>query len=108
VILRGGTNVYPAEIERVLHDDERVAACAVVGRRDERLGERVVAFVQPVRPDGRPAGSPVVSADELRAHCLTKLARYKVPEQWIFVDDLPRTPTNKIRKAELRARLAPP
>jgi acyl-CoA synthetase (AMP-forming)/AMP-acid ligase II len=101
VVVRGGTNVYPAEVERVLHDDDRVAACAVVGRPDERLGERVVAFVQRVQVEGR----PLVSEAELRERCLAQLARSKVPEEWIFVDELPRTPTGKIRKPELRARL---
>jgi acyl-CoA synthetase (AMP-forming)/AMP-acid ligase II len=101
VILRGGANVYPAEIERVLHDDDRVVACAVVGRPDERLGERVVAFVQPVTVDGGPA----VSAEDLVARCRANLARYKVPEEWIFVEGFPRTPMNKIRKSELRKAL---
>ena len=59
LIIRGGANVYPAEVERVLHEDARVAACAVVGVPDERLGERVVAFVEtagglPVDPDELP------------------------------------------------------
>src|SRR5439155_9447939 len=85
LILRGGANVYPAEVERVLHEDDRVAACAVVGRPDERLGERVVAFVQPT------AGADL-DADTLRLHCLERLARYKVPEDFIFVADFARTP----------------
>jgi acyl-CoA synthetase (AMP-forming)/AMP-acid ligase II len=95
LIIRGGANVYPAEVERVLHADPRVAACAVVGVPDEHYGERVVAFVQRV-----PGSS--VTAEELDARCAAQLARYKVPEQWEFVDDFPRTPMGKIRKAELR------
>jgi acyl-CoA synthetase (AMP-forming)/AMP-acid ligase II len=95
VIIRGGANVYPAEVERVLHDDARVAACAVVGCPDERLGERVVAYVQ-LAP-GAPA-----SEDDLRAHCLAELARYKVPERWVFVDDLPRNAMGKVVKTRLR------
>lgn len=101
LILRGGANVYPAEIERVLHDDPRVRACAVVGKPDERLGERVVAFVE------RAPGAEV-TAEELRARCARELARYKVPEEWRFVDALPRTPMGKIRKPDLRALLAAP
>ena len=103
LILRGGANVYPAEIERVLHGDPRVRACAVVGRPDPRLGERVVAFVE------RSPGAEV-DAEELRARCAGELARYKVPEEWRFVDAMPRTPMGKIRKPELRALLetAPP
>lgn len=99
LILRGGANVYPAEIERVLHGDPRVAACAVLGRPDERLGERVVAFVQPVP-------GAAITAEELTARCRGDLARYKVPEEFFFVETLPRTPMGKIRKPDLRARLA--
>jgi acyl-CoA synthetase (AMP-forming)/AMP-acid ligase II len=98
LIIRGGSNVYPAEVERVLHDDPRVAACAVVGRRDERLGERVVAFVQ-----SAPGSAP--TADELSAACRSQLAAYKVPEEWHFVATMPRNAMNKIMKGELRARL---
>jgi acyl-CoA synthetase (AMP-forming)/AMP-acid ligase II len=96
LILRGGANVYPAEIERVLHGDPRVRACAVVGRPDPRLGERVVAFVEL-------APGAVVAAEELRARCAAELARYKVPEDFRFVDAMPRTPMGKIRKPDLRA-----
>lgn len=98
LILRGGANVYPAEVERVLHRDVRVAGCAVVGRRDPRLGESVVAFIE-LAPDAR------VSADELAALCGRELARYKVPSEWIFVDALPRSPMGKVRRAELRKTL---
>ena len=95
LIIRGGANVYPAEVERVLHDDPRVAACAVIGRPDERLGERVVAFVQLV--DGAEA-----DADALVEHCRANLARYKVPDTITFVDAFDRTPMGKIRKTVLR------
>jgi acyl-CoA synthetase (AMP-forming)/AMP-acid ligase II len=95
LIIRGGANVYPAEVERVLHEDPRVAACAVVGRPDERLGERVIAFVQV-------ADGATVTLDELRARCSVELARYKVPEEFRFVTSFPRTPMGKIRKTELR------
>ena len=91
LILRGGANVYPAEVERVLHDDPRVGACTVLGLPDERLGERVVAAV--VVADGEH-----VTDDELRAHCTTSLARYKVPEVFLFVDDLPRNAMGKVVK----------
>ena len=101
LILRGGANVYPAEIERVLHGDPRVAACAVLGRPDERLGERVVAFVQLA-----PGAS--ATASELAERCRAELARYKVPEEFFFVDALPRTPMGKIRKPDLRARFGSP
>ena len=98
LIIRGGSNVYPAEVERVLHDDPRVAACAVVGTPDERLGERVVAFVEP-------APGTTVTPDELAAHCRGELAAYKVPAEWRIVDAMPRNAMGKILKPELRARL---
>jgi acyl-CoA synthetase (AMP-forming)/AMP-acid ligase II len=94
LIIRGGANVYPAEVERVLHEDPRVAACAVVGRPDERLGEVVVAHVQV-------AAGETLDAEALRAHCAERLARYKVPQEFVFVDDFPRTPMGKIRKVDL-------
>ena len=95
LILRGGANVYPAEVERVLRNDDRVVDCAVLGRSDERLGERVAAVVQL-------APGAVVSGDELRDRCLEALARYKVPEFFFFVDALPRNAMNKIVKPRLR------
>ena len=94
LILRGGANVYPAEIERVLLEDERVAACAVLGTPDERLGERVVAAVQ------RVPGAEI-SAEELRSHVGNQLARYKVPEQIEFVETLPRNAMSKVIKRAL-------
>jgi long-chain acyl-CoA synthetase len=94
VIIRGGANVYPAEVERVVHEVEGVAACAVVGLADERLGERVVAAVELVP-------GATVTAEDLTAHCLANLAKYKVPERWVFVDAFPRNSMNKIIRREL-------
>jgi acyl-CoA synthetase (AMP-forming)/AMP-acid ligase II len=99
LVIRGGANVYPAEVERVLHDDPGVAACAVVGRPDDRLGERVVAFVQA-------SEGALIDIDELRAHCSANLARYKVPEEFHVVDTFERNAMGKIVKAGLRERLA--
>jgi long-chain acyl-CoA synthetase len=96
VIIRGGGNVYPAEIERVLHERDEVEACAVVGLPDERLGERVAIAVQ--LRDGAS-----ITEDELRQHCLANLAKYKVPERWLFVDDFPRNAMGKIQRRELPA-----
>jgi long-chain acyl-CoA synthetase len=102
LILRGGANVYPAEIERVLHADSRVAACAVLGVPDERLGERVVAAVQIAD------GAGEVSETEMRDLCAASLARYKVPEKFHFVDKVPRNSMGKIVKRELRRTLGLP
>ena len=96
LIIRGGGNVYPAEIERVLHELPDVEACAVVGVPDERLGERVAVAVQ--LRDGATIGE-----DELRAHCLANLAKYKVPERWLFVDDFARNSMGKIQRRDLPA-----
>jgi acyl-CoA synthetase (AMP-forming)/AMP-acid ligase II len=96
VIVRGGANVYPAEVERVLHEHPAVAAAAVVGVPDPRLGERILAIVQ------RRAGRDDVDADALAAFCRERIARYKVPQHWRFVDDFARTPMGKIRRSELR------
>lgn len=98
LIIRGGANVYPAEVERVLHDDRRVAACAVVGQADDRLGERVVAFVE-LEPGAAP------DEDALIEHCRQHLAKYKVPDSVTFVESFDRTPMGKIRKTALRERL---
>ena len=96
VIIRGGANVYPAEVERVLQDVEGIAASAVVGIPDERLGERVVALVEPT------AGTDL-DLDQIREHCLTELARYKVPERFVVVEAFPRNAMGKIIRAELPA-----
>lgn len=94
LIIRGGANVYPAEVERVLAEHPSVAAGAVLGVPDERLGERVAAVVEPV------AGAEL-DVDDLRAHLLANLAKYKVPEQITVVGSLPRNAMGKIVRAEL-------
>jgi long-chain acyl-CoA synthetase len=98
VIIRGGANVYPAEVERVLQERPEIAASAVLGVPDERLGERVVAIVEPV-PGAR------IDEDELRAHCLANLAKYKVPERFVAVDAFPRNAMGKVIRTALPALL---
>lgn len=97
LIIRGGANVYPAEVERVLHEHPTVRDCAVVGRPDERLGETVMAFVQ--FEDGKSA-----SESELMSFCLESLARYKTPAAFHVIGDegFPRNAMGKILKRELR------
>ncbi len=95
MIIRGGANVYPAEVERVLDSHPAVLCAAVLGVPDARLGERVVAAVQL-----RPGAS--VEGEALRAHALQQLARYKAPDEFRFVETMPRNAMNKIIKAELR------
>ena len=94
LIIRGGANVYPAEVERVLAGAPGVAACAVVGVPDERLGERVGAAIE-VRPGAS------VDEDEIVAYCRENLARYKVPERFVYVDKLPRNQMGKVPRPEV-------
>jgi fatty-acyl-CoA synthase len=95
MVVSGGENVYPAEIEAVLHEHPAVADAAVVGVPDERWGEVCVAFVVLAEP---------VSEDELREHCLRQLARFKVPKSFHIVAELPRNSMGKIVKSELKVR----
>jgi acyl-CoA synthetase (AMP-forming)/AMP-acid ligase II len=97
MIVSGGENIAGSEVERVLYEHESVLEAAVVGRTDERWGEVPVAFV--VR---RPGAE--VTSDELLEHCRTQLARFKVPKAVTFLDALPRNPSGKVLKRELRAR----
>ncbi len=95
MIICGGSNVYAAEVERVLQSEPRVARAAVVGAPDERLGERVVAFVQL-------APGAVATPEELKRFCGGELARYKVPDEVRVVDELEVSTTGKVVKAPLR------
>jgi fatty-acyl-CoA synthase len=99
MIIRGGENIYPREIEDVLFGHPAVAETVVVGVPDEKWGEVVAAYVRlaPVKP-----GQPAPSAGELRAHCRERLAPYKTPQHWVFVDAFPMTPSGKIQKYKLR------
>lgn len=97
MLISGGVNIYPREIEAVLYDHPAVAEAAVVGRPDPEWGERPVAFVE-LRPDE--------SLDGLLDWCRQRLAKVKIPDEFIAVDSFPRTVTGKIRKIELREHLA--
>jgi acyl-CoA synthetase (AMP-forming)/AMP-acid ligase II len=100
MIIRGGENIYPREIEDVLFAHPAVAEASVVGIPDPTWGEIVVAFVRPV------PGQPQPSEAELRAHCREQLAPYKTPLHWVFVDEFPLTPSGKIQKFKLREEFA--
>ncbi len=95
MIISGGENVYPAEIEAVLHAHPAVAEAAVVGVPDDRWGEACLAFVVLV------AGQPADEA-ELLEHCRGSLARFKVPREVRFLEVLPRSAMNKVAKEKLR------
>ena len=100
LIIRGGHNVYPTDIEAVLHEHPGVREAAVVGVPHAVLGEDIAAFV--VRRPGA-----TVDADEVQAFCTKRLADYKRPRRVHFVDELPRNATGKVLKHELQAP-APP
>jgi long-chain acyl-CoA synthetase len=100
MIVSGGVNVYPQEIEDHLVTHSKVADAAVVGAPDEDMGERVVAVVQPVHWSD--AGAEF--ADELRAFCRARFSGIKTPRQFDFTKELPRHPTGKLYKRLLRDR----
>ena len=102
MIISGGVNIYPQEIENVLAGHPKVLDVAVVGVPDDEMGETVLAAVQPV-PGVE--GTPELT-DELLQFIGGRLARFKIPKQIIFVDSLPRTPTGKLVKGDLKARFA--
>jgi acyl-CoA synthetase (AMP-forming)/AMP-acid ligase II len=98
MIVSGGENIASSEIERVLYEHDSVLEAAVVGRPDARWGEVPVAFV--VLREGE-----TTPADELLGRCSQQLARFKVPKEIHFLDALPRNPSGKVLKRELREAL---
>ena len=97
MIISGGENIYPAEIERVILELEAVQSVAVVGVPDDRWGEVPHAYLE-IRP-----GHTLVE-DAVQRHLAGRLARYKIPKRVVVVDQLPRTASGKIRKSEVRGR----
>ncbi|MBB3046045.1 acyl-CoA synthetase (AMP-forming)/AMP-acid ligase II [Litorivivens lipolytica] len=95
MIISGGENIYPAELENVLMSHPAIQDAAVIGIADEKWGE--VPFAVLVS-----GGNPELSADELIEFCRDKLAGYKIPRQLAYVDALPRNPTGKLLKKDLR------
>jgi acyl-CoA synthetase (AMP-forming)/AMP-acid ligase II len=95
MVISGGLNIYPSEVERVLAEHPSVAQVAVVGAPDPEWGESVVAFVVV-------KGSARVSSDDLLAWTRPRLASYKKPRRIVFVAELPIGPTGKVLKRDLR------
>ncbi|MUK88456.1 long-chain-fatty-acid--CoA ligase [Ornithinibacillus sp. L9] len=95
MIITGGENVYPLEIEHWLESHEGIMEAAVIGLPDDKWGEVVTAFVV-VKNN--------LAQDELRAYCEQKLTRYKIPKQFYFLNELPKTHVGKINKALLKKR----
>ena len=96
MIVSGGENVFPQEVEDVLLSHPAVAEAAVVGVPDEEFGQRLRAFVVP-------AAGAQVAPDELRDHVRARLARFKVPREVVSIDALPRTGSGKVLRRELTA-----
>jgi fatty-acyl-CoA synthase len=96
MIIRGGENIYPAEIEAVLHTHPDIAEAHVVGVPSRRYGEEVMAWLRP-RP-----GATLAEAD-LRTYCLQRMAAFKVPKYWRVTETFPMTVTGKVQKFRLRA-----
>jgi acyl-CoA synthetase (AMP-forming)/AMP-acid ligase II len=99
MIVSGGENVFPREVEDLLADHEAVTEVAVIGVEDDEFGQRLKAFV--VVKSGSEVGE-----DELKAHVKANLAGYKTPREVEFLDELPRNATGKILKRDLHQRQA--
>jgi long-chain acyl-CoA synthetase len=97
MIISGGTNIYPREVEEVLQDHPSVAEVAVVGKPHPEWGEEVVAFVVPNGP---------LDPGALDAYCLDHIARFKRPKHYLTVEALPKNNYGKVLKTDLRDRLA--
>ncbi len=101
MILSGGENVYPQEVEDVLAGHPRLADAAVIGVADPAFGQRLRAFAVR-RTDAETDDAAPVTEDELLAYLRERLARYKLPREVVFLDAIPRNPTGKVLKRELR------
>jgi acyl-CoA synthetase (AMP-forming)/AMP-acid ligase II len=97
--IRGGYNVYPAEVEHVLADHPQVDRVAVIGRPAPTIGEEGVAFVVPADPADPP------DLEALRSWCRERIADYKAPDRLVLVESLPVTSMLKVDKRALAARM---
>jgi fatty-acyl-CoA synthase len=99
LIISGGENIYPAEVERVLGQHPAVAEAAVIGRADAKWQEVPVAYILP-----RPGVTP--DAGEIERFCLAQLARFKVPREYVLVGELPRNALGKVQHFRLKELIA--
>ena len=95
MIISGGFNIFPSEIEQVIWSHPSVQDCAVIGIPDEKWGEAVTAVVE-TKPDA------AVTEDELITLCKVKLGSVKAPKSVLFWDELPRSAVGKVRKKDIR------
>jgi long-chain acyl-CoA synthetase len=95
LIITGGENVYPREVEEILYTSPQVEECAIIGVPDREWGERVTAFIVP-KP------GETITPEDLTSFLKTRLSSFKVPKEYIALSELPKSPTGKILKRELR------
>jgi len=95
MVIRGGENVYPREVEEFLYTHPAVSDVQVIGVPDRKYGEELMAWVK-LRPGANP------SEEELRGYCKGKISTYKIPRYWKFVDSFPMTVTGKVQKYKMR------
>jgi fatty-acyl-CoA synthase len=98
LVIRGGENVYPREVEEFLYGHPAIADVQVIGVPDERFGEELMAWIR------MREGETPLTIDDVRGFCQGKLAHYKVPRYVHIVDEFPMTVTGKVRKVEMRER----
>ena len=106
LIISGGSNIYPREVEEALLLHPQVAEVSVVGRAHPEWGEEVIAFVVARTSGARSSGAGTLDPPTLDAHCLDHIARFKRPKQYRFVESLPKNEAGKVLKTELRKQLA--
>jgi fatty-acyl-CoA synthase len=99
MIISGGENIYPAEIEQIIFELDGVTGAALIGVPDDKWGEVPWAILTM-------AGGATVTLEQVRDHLTNRVARYKMPKNVIVIDEFPRTASGKIRKADLRKRFA--
>ena len=92
LIIRGGENIYPKEIENLLHQHPSILEAAACGVPDERMGEEICAWIK------LKDSAEKLTSDEVKQFCSDKIASFKVPRHILFVDEFPRTPTGKMQK----------
>jgi long-chain acyl-CoA synthetase len=95
LIITGGENVFPSEVEEALYTIPEVSECSVIGLPDKEWGERIAAFIKP-KP------GQTIAPDKVKAYLKTKLAPFKVPKEYNIVEDLPKSPNGKILKREIK------
>jgi fatty-acyl-CoA synthase len=100
MVIRGGENIYPREVEEFLYTHPDILDAQVIGISDAKYGEELMAWVR-LRPGAEP-----VTAQSLREFCAGKLAHYKIPRYVHVTDEFPMTVTGKVRKVEMRERSA--